>query len=183
MDFDIVWHRSNFRDVPASRLSSGAKLGPMGGAPPRKYPVLEIEAVNHVGIRVREKSRSVSFYETLGFALVIDVGFEEGRPVIMRHPSGVVLNLLGPATLGVDSNVLMDIEEKHAGYTHLALTVSSLESARDFLAAQGIEITGSFSFGDMSAIFVRDPDRNVLEFDAYGAGGSEDAVGYLNHPQ
>ena len=77
----------------------------------------------------------------------------------------------------------MDIEEKHAGYTHLALTVSSLESARDFLAAQGIEITGSFSFGDMSAIFVRDPDRNVLEFDAYGAGGSEDAVGYLNHPQ
>jgi catechol 2,3-dioxygenase-like lactoylglutathione lyase family enzyme len=145
--------------------------------------MLEIEAVNHVGIRVREKSRSVSFYESLGFALVADAGFEEGHPVIMRHPSGVVLNLLGPATSGVDSNVLMDIAEKHSGYTHIALTVSSLGSARGFVAAQGIEITGSFSFGDMSAIFIRDPDRNVLELDAYGAQGSEDAAGYLNHPQ
>ena len=27
------------------------------------------------------------------------------------------------------------------------------------------ESSFSFSFGDMSAIFVRDPDRNVLEFD------------------
>ena len=145
--------------------------------------MLEIEAVNHVGIRVSEKSRSVSFYESLGFALVADAGFEEGHPVIMRHSSGVVLNLLGPATSSVDSNVLMDIEEKHPGYTHIALTVSSLESAREFAAAQGIEITGSFSFGDMSAIFIRDPDRNVLELDAYGARDSEDTTGYLNHPQ
>ena len=145
--------------------------------------MLEIEAVNHIGIRVTEKSRSVSFYESLGFALVADAGFEAGHPVIMRHPSGVVVNLLGSATTGADSNILMDIEEKHSGYTHIALTVSSLESARHFVAAHGIEITGSFSFGDMSAIFIRDPDRNVLELDAYGAQGSEDTAGYLNHPQ
>ena len=75
--------------------------------------MLEIEAVNHVGIRVREKSRSIAFYESLGFELVADAGFVEGHPVIMRHPSGVVLNLLGPATSTGDSNVLMDIEEKH----------------------------------------------------------------------
>ena len=145
--------------------------------------MLEIEAVNHVGIRVREKTRSVPFYESLGFALVADVGFEEGHPIIMRHPSGVVLNLLGPATSDEDSNILMDIDEKHPGYTHIALTVSSLESARDFVTAKGIEITGSFSFGNMSAIFIRDPDRNVLELDAYGAQDSDDTAGYLNHPQ
>ena len=133
----------------------------------RKIEVLEIEAVNHVGIRVRDKARSISFYESLGFALVADAGFTEGHPVIMRHPSGVVLNLLGPATPTEDSNVLMDIAEKHAGYTHIALTVSSLAAARDFVAAQGIEITGSFSFGNMSAVFIRDPDRNVIELDAY----------------
>ena len=144
--------------------------------------MLEIEAVNHVGIRVSEKSRSVAFYESLGFEFVADAGFEAGHPVIMRHPSGVVVNLLGPATTAADSNILMDIEEKHPGYTHIALTVSSLESARSFLATQGIAITGSFSFGEMSAIFIRDPDRNVIELDAYGSECSDDVSGYSNHP-
>ena len=145
--------------------------------------MLEIEVVNHIGIRVRDKSRSISFYESLGFALVADAGFAEGHPVIMRHPSGVVLNLLGPATSTGDSNVLMDVVEKHPGYTHIALTVSSLATARVFVTALGIEITGSFSFGDMSAIFIRDPDRNVIELDAYGAQAEEDTSGYLNHPE
>ena len=145
--------------------------------------MLEIEAVNHVGIRVREKSRSVSFYESLGFALVADAGFEAGHPVILRHPSGVVVNLLGPATASPESNILMDVEEKHPGYTHVALTVSSLEAARAVLATLGIAITGSFSFGDMSAIFIRDPDRNVIELDAYGSGSSTDLSGYSQHPQ
>jgi len=45
-----------------------------------------------------------------------------------------------------------------------------------------IEITGSFSFGDMSAIFIRDPDRNVIELDAYGNINKEDISGYSNHP-
>ena len=156
---------------------------PLGGAARRKYDVLEIEAVNHVGIRVSDKSRSVSFYESLGFSLVADTGFETGHPVIMRHPSGVVLNLLGPATTGAEANILMDVEEKHPGYTHIALTVSSLELARNFVAAHSIEITGSFSFGDMSAIFIRDPDRNVLELDAYGEQSQDDTSGYANHPR
>jgi lactoylglutathione lyase len=145
--------------------------------------LLEIEAVNHVGIRIREKSRSISFYESLGFTLVADAGFAEGHPIIMRHPSGVVLNLLGPATSSEDSNVLMDLAEKHPGYTHIALTVSSLAAAKDFVIDQGIDITGSFSFGDMSANFIRDPDQNVIELDAYGAEAEKDTAGYLNHPR
>ena len=144
--------------------------------------MLEIEAVNHVGIRIRDRERSVAFYASLGFALVNDAGFEQGHPVILRHPSGVVLNLLGPATTTNDSNVLMDVQEKHAGYTHVALTVSSLEKARQFADERDIEITGSFSFGDMSAIFIRDPDRNVIELDAYGGASSEGDAGYQHHP-
>jgi len=145
--------------------------------------VLDIEGINHIGIRVGDKSRSVSFYESLGFVQIADAGFEDGHPIIMRHPSGVVLNLLGPATSAGDSNVLMDIDEKHPGYTHIALTVSSLSKARDFAAAQGIEITGSFSFEKMSAIFIRDPDRNVIELDAYGEASEADSAGYLSHPE
>lgn len=157
--------------------------GPLHGTAAREIRLLDIEAVNHVGIRIRDKTRSVEFYESFGFALVTDVGFLEGHPIIMRHPCGVVLNLLGPATTEEGTNILMDVPEKHPGYTHIALTVSSLAVARKFLEAQGIEVTGSFSFGEMSAIFCRDPDRNVIELDAYGVKGDEETSGYSNHPK
>ncbi len=61
-----------------------------------RIELLDIEKVDHVGIRVSDKHASIKFYETLGFAMPTDVGFEKGHPIIMEHPSGVVLNLLGP---------------------------------------------------------------------------------------
>ena len=144
--------------------------------------MLDIKSVNHIGIRVRDKSRSMSFYENLGFQLIQDAGFDKGHPVIMKHPSGVVLNLLGPANTIDGSNILMDVDEKYPGYTHIALTVSSLDDAREFMKTNGVEISGSFSFQNMSAIFIRDPDRNVIELDAYGEVDKEDPSGYSNHP-
>ena len=144
--------------------------------------MLEIEAVNHVGIRVRHKDRAVEFYTKLGFEFLSDAGFAQGHPIVMRHPSGVVLNLLGPADgTGDAQNILMDVEEKHTGITHVALTVASLERAKQFVADCDIPITGSFSFGNMSAIFIRDPDRNVIELDAYDSGGAA-GTGYEDHP-
>ena len=144
--------------------------------------MLDIKSVNHIGIRVRDKSRSMDFYENLGFQLIQDVGFDKGHPVIMKHRSGVVLNLLGPANTIDGSNILMDVDEKYPGYTHIALTVSSLDDAREFMKTNGVEISGSFSFQNMSAIFIRDPDRNVIELDAYGEVDKEDPGGYSNHP-
>ena len=144
--------------------------------------MLKIEGVNHVGIRIIDKNRSTAFYAALGFELEDDAGFEDGHPIIMRHPSGVVLNLLGPASTSEAVNILMDVEEKYPGYTHIALTVKSLSGAKEFVAAQGIEITGSFSFKNMSAIFIRDPDRNVIELDSYGETKSGSSDGYNAHP-
>lgn len=152
--------------------------------------MLEIEKIDHIGIRVRQKQRAIGFYEGLGFAFVVDTGFERGRPIMMRHPSGIVLNLLGPSTEEVDENVLMDVDRKYAGYTHMALKVASLADAEAYLAERGIEITGRFSFKDMNAIFVRDPDRNVIEFDEYPgddpasrlAAPDDDMGAYDAHP-
>ena len=144
--------------------------------------MLDIESVNHIGIRVVDKSTSITFYEKLGFQLIQDVGFDKGHPVIMKHPGGVVLNLLGPATTSDRSNILMDVDEKYPGYTHIALTVSSLDDAKDFMKTNGIDVTGSFCFKNMSAIFIRDPDRNVIELDAYGEEDKEDLDGYSDHP-
>jgi catechol 2,3-dioxygenase-like lactoylglutathione lyase family enzyme len=144
--------------------------------------VLRIESVNHVGIRVSDKQQSIGFYERLGFSLLSDVGFEKGHPVIMKHASGVVLNLLGPATVADQTNILMDVDQKYTGITHVALTVTSLDETRDFLEQSGIKITGSFSFGNMAAVFIRDPDRNVIELDAYGDDKPDDMGDYSNHP-
>jgi lactoylglutathione lyase len=144
--------------------------------------MLNIEAVNHVGIRVGDKQQSIAFYAFLGFRLIQDAGFEKGHPVVLTHPSGVTINLLGPASVNDAENILMDVADKYPGITHVALTVSSLDEAKAFLNTQGIEITGSFSFGNMSAVFIRDPDRNVIELDAYGDSRSDNLEGYSNHP-
>lgn len=144
--------------------------------------MVDFESVNHVGIRVSDKGRSIDFYKSLGFELLSDTGFEQGHPMIMKHPSGVVLNLLGPATTSIGENILMDVEAKYSGITHVALTAASLPEAAEFVERSGIAVTGSFRFGKLSAFFIRDPDRNVIELDAYGGSEIDDLSGYSDHP-
>lgn len=152
--------------------------------------MLAIEKVDHVGIRISEKAASVAFYQELGFDLIADAGFERGHPIIMRNKaSGVTINLLGPSTSSLGTNILMDIDEKHPGYTHMALRVASIEETKAFLEEKEIPITGAFSFGGLSAVFIRDPDRNVIELDEFrgdesekGRDGNAGSDGYANHP-
>ncbi|MEM9572148.1 MAG: VOC family protein [Pseudomonadota bacterium] len=152
--------------------------------------MLAIEKVDHVGIRVRSKEISIAFYERLGFETLSDTGFDRGHPIIMQHPSGVVLNLLGPATTTSGTNVLMDHDEKPAGITHVSFKIADIDSAKATLSDRGIALSGEFSFKDMHAIFIRDPDRNVIELDAYegaepetrAAPSDERIAGYQSHP-
>lgn len=144
--------------------------------------MLEIREINHIGIRISDREASEAFYGDLGFELTEDAGFDDGHPIIMKHPGGVVLNLLGPAKDGVGENILMDVAQKYPGVTHFALTVDSLDNTKALLARLGIEITGSFSFRNMSAVFIRDPDRNVIELDAYTDTDCDDRDGYAHHP-
>lgn len=152
--------------------------------------MLSIEKVDHVGIRVSVKSVSIAFYEALGFRLITDVGFEQGHPVIMQHPSGEVLNLLGPADETPTANVLMDIQAKHAGITHVSYKVESIEEAKAFLESIGVPLSGEFRFKGLHAIFIRDPDRNVVELDGYQGdepdtrreSSKDEFGGYNDHP-
>ncbi len=50
-----------------------------------------------MGTRARDRARALAFCELLGFKTHSDTGFEKGHPVIMEHPSGVVINILGPS--------------------------------------------------------------------------------------
>ena len=92
--------------------------------------MLDIEKVDHIGIRVSDRAVSIAFYERLGFRTLADAGFEKGHPIIMQHPSGVVLNLLGPANTTHDTNILMDVDEKYPGITHVSFKVASLDAAK-----------------------------------------------------
>lgn len=124
-----------------------------------------ITGISHVGVRVHSLDRARAFYELLGFNLVIGpIGPE---PVaIMSHPSGIEINFILNASYTVTQNVLMDIEENHPGYTHIALSVKNVTEVQSALINAGVAITeGPITFlGGSTAIFVRDPDRNVIEF-------------------
>ncbi|MEM7024213.1 MAG: VOC family protein [Pseudomonadota bacterium] len=130
--------------------------------------MLGIQNVDHVGLRVGDRDRSVAFYEMLGFKMIADAGFDAGHPIVMQHPSGLVFNLLGPATKGRGENILMDVEDKYPGYTHVALKLGSIEDTEAFLAQHDIAISGRREFRGVKTVFIRDPDRNVLELIGQG---------------
>jgi lactoylglutathione lyase len=127
--------------------------------------MIDISRINHVGLRVTNLEVTRAFYEKLGFKFIIGpVGPE---PVaIMEHPSRVNINFILNSDDTDTLNVLMDVREKHTGYTHIALEVSDLEKTQRDLESMNCTITeGPIVTPDgASFIFIRDPDSNVIEF-------------------
>ena len=60
----------------------------------------------------------------------------------MTHPSGVMVNFILNANASAVPNVLMDVAEKHPGYTHIALAVRNIAATQGALAAAGIALSG-----------------------------------------
>jgi lactoylglutathione lyase len=123
-----------------------------------------VRGIAHVGIRVADLERSKTFYALLGFELV--GGPFGSEPVaILEHPAGIEINLIINASPASTNNVLLDEPVKHPGYTHIALDCSDIAAAQAALESAGIPLSGgpvTFPTGHR-AIFVRDPDRNVIE--------------------
>jgi lactoylglutathione lyase len=134
-----------------------------------KTAPIPIAGLAHLGIRVHDLERSLRFYELLGFTKTLGpIGPE---PVaILDHPSGLEINLVVNAPHAEEPNVLMDVPEKHPGITHFALLCPDILAAKARLEAAGIALSGGpmrLAPG-MQAIFVRDPDRNVIELHQRG---------------
>jgi catechol 2,3-dioxygenase-like lactoylglutathione lyase family enzyme len=129
--------------------------------------MITIEKIDHAGIRITDKARALAFYEALGFRIEHEVDFE---PVtIIKNAAGVELNLI---INGVDKtggkNILMDVPDKHTGITHIAFRVADIRAVIADLNEHKIKISqGPVTFGDGHvSVFVRDPDRNVVELRA-----------------
>lgn len=125
----------------------------------------EIIGINHIGIRVTDLDESRKFYEQLGFEFI--AGPMGPEPVaILKHSSGVVINFILNADSGIKNNILMDVTERHPGYTHIALDVDDIDSVEKKINALGIKITeGPITLPDGGVMFfIRDQDKNVIEF-------------------
>src|SRR5512135_726391 len=124
-----------------------------------------IERVAHIGIRVRDLDRALAFYRVLGFTLSHRAKGDD--VAIIRNPQGIEINLIFNANSGDPAkNILMDVVAKYPGYTHVALYVASISATIAALRANDIAITqGPVKFGEDGgvSVFVRDPDRNVIE--------------------
>lgn len=131
----------------------------------RVHDVKQITGINHVGLRVRDLDISRKFYEQIGFEFI--EGPVGPEPVaVMLHPSGVNINfILNASSDASENNILMDIAQKHTGYTHIALEVDDIDGVRNHLADHSIQITETVELPNGTIfVFIRDPDGNVIEF-------------------
>ena len=126
--------------------------------------VKEITRLNHVGLRVRNLGVTREFYQKLGFEFI--VGPIGPEPVaVMEHPTGININfILNASADAADVNLLMDVPEKHTGFTHIALEITDADAIKRQLDSLGIAITETVEFEGANFFFVRDPDGNVIEF-------------------
>ena len=125
----------------------------------------QITRINHVGLRVRDLNTARNFYEKLGFEFI--AGPVGPEPVaVMEHPAGININfILNASEHASDANLLMDVPEKHTGYTHIALEITDRKQAEREVMAAGIAITETVVLPDgREFFFIRDPDGNVIEF-------------------
>lgn len=142
---------------------------------------IAIERVDHIGVRVRDLDRALAFYKILGFTLLRRAAGDD--VAIVRNDRDVELNLVFNANAGdPGSNILMDVPEKFPGYTHIALRVGSIAETIAVLNANDIAITqGPVSFGQDGhiSVFIRDPDRNVIELRGRDQGPVEGVTRYV----
>ena len=139
--------------------------------------MITVTSVLHIGIRVADLERASAFYRHLGFE--VNHVATDDSVAILTNQHGVELNFIVNADDANDGrNILMDVDAKYPGYTHMALEVPSYADAIAYFEANGIAISGGpLNLGHGVSIFVRDPDRNVVELRQKGARLGRDEAG------
>ena len=81
--------------------------------------MIEIDQMDHAGIRIKDEAAALKFYGALGFEVMTRVEFD--AVIVIKNKNDVELNLVCNGVDNTDGkNILMDVPEKHTGITHLA---------------------------------------------------------------
>ena len=124
----------------------------------------QVTGLAHIGLRVHDAARARAFYEKLGFVWAWGPHGPDNVGA-MTHPSGLELNFIVNAPDVQRPNILMDVPEKFPGITHIALKIAGVAATRAALDAAGIAVSGTRG---AVALFIRDPDGNVIELASDG---------------
>ena len=122
-------------------------------------------AYDHVGIRVSNRQAAIQFYERLGFKETHRIPKAEANEMVTS--AGVRINLIfNGAKNPAQKNLLLDEVIKRPGITHPAFIIEDIGAFQNWLTKEGITVTeGPKNIGPRRiALFIRDPDGNVLEF-------------------
>ena len=86
-------------------------------------PSLEIDLVQLVTVPTQDQSRSLEFYESLGFEVRADFPWGEGHRWIEVYPpgtaTGLVLMPAGPDRVGIRTWVILNTGDIDAAYEHM----------------------------------------------------------------
>lgn len=135
-----------------------------------------IRGIHHIALNTPNLSRMLEFYrDTLGFAVAYQMEWSNNdvvdSAVDLRDSTGRVVMLRA-------GNVYLELFEYTAppartaeplrpcdhGYTHFCLDVTDIESEWQRLSASGMTYSRRpVDFGDVKAIYGKDPDGNVIE--------------------
>lgn len=128
---------------------------------PDGFRPLDIGAVHHVAINVRDLAKSVAFYAgLLGLRPIRQTGF---RQVLARGAVSVHLfQVPEPSTAAPPRNW------RQLGLQHVAFGMpdTDLEAVKDLLSQHGIATEGPLDDLDGRGLYLRDPDGNIIELRA-----------------
>jgi catechol 2,3-dioxygenase-like lactoylglutathione lyase family enzyme len=122
---------------------------------------------DHVGVRVTDLDAAQAFYGKLGFEPDPQEESPRARARGLVNDAGLRIHLIYNGVPHEHGNVLMDAPVKWPGYTHAAFIIDDLDAMVEWLAREGVPITEGpsvYGHGRRKVLFIRDPDRNVLEF-------------------
>jgi catechol 2,3-dioxygenase-like lactoylglutathione lyase family enzyme len=116
------------------------------------------KGLHHVAVRTSDIERAAGFYtDTLGFREKLRLHFDDGSYLLQLEQNGSIVELFGGGTTPAE-------DRGAVGYTHIALTVESVDAEYDRLAKLGCDFyIKPQTVQGIRCAFFRDPDGNPIE--------------------